>query len=50
MGGSQKSTFLKHSNDFTIGVLLRNGWTFSQIDNDYIERFIVKLITLGYFD
>ena len=50
MGGAQKSVFLKHSNDFTIGVLLRNGWTWPQTDNAYMERFIVKLITIGYFD
>jgi len=50
MGGGQKSVFLKHSNDFTIGVLLRNGWTWPQIDNAYMERFIVKLISIGYFD
>jgi len=37
-------------NDFTTQVLLRLNWHWSIIDEEYLQKFITKLIGLGYFD
>jgi hypothetical protein len=36
-------------NDYTIGALLRLGWRWSETDSEYLRKFLIGLLGLGFF-